>query len=191
MSKGKFYWYVPEWGDDVATFSVPAGVLNVGSDIIVRLIDTDFASPDDPRQDNFVVERIIGQYMLTAGATAAAGDRICHTRVYVADGDQTSVAARDLYLQDDADSSFLWHRVHAFADLWRGDQWGDWQNGSAGNPITSFSNGRSGAFDIKVGRRVEEGQALLWHTQVDVTGNPPADDTFGVLLWVRVLLREG
>lgn len=192
MAKGRFYWFCPAWDPQDVQGGLTPGAGNVGNDSIVNLINTDFADPGDPRQDNFVVERIIGQYKLNAVSGAEAGDRVVHSRVYVADSDMDSIAIRDLYTADDADSSFLWHKVDAFDSSWIGTAWGNWQNGSATQPAPAFQNGRLGSFDIKVGRRVEEGQSLVWHTQwKNSTGGALDDDEFFVMLWVRLLMREG
>jgi len=191
MAKSKFHWFVPEWGHEFATITPVSGLNNVGSDIVARLVDTDFQAPGDPRQDNFVVERIIGQYKLSAAATAPNFDRMIHHRVYVADSDQATVALRDLYTQDDADSSFLWTHIEGWASNFNGTNWGSWQVGSTAAPAPTFQMGRKGHFDIRVGRRIEEGQSLLWHTQLEPANEPAlVDDTWGLLLYARILLRE-
>lgn len=190
--KRNWYWYCPEWGGNAVDPNPLSGVMNVGSNIVIELVNTDFAAPGDPRQDNFVVERIVGQYLLTAIATAEGGDRFVHHRVYQADGDQTSVALRELNTQDDADTSFLWHKVDGWSQSRNGVAWGGWAHpGGLNEAQVPFEHGRSGHFDIKVGRRIEEGQSLLWHTQLDAAATPPNDNEFGLFLWVRLLMREG
>ncbi len=190
--KQRFYWFVPKWGEPLATKTPTQGETNVGNDIVVALIDTDFAAPGDPRQDNFVVERIIGQYCLSEGASGVQAHRMVHHRVYVADSDSTSIALRDLYTADDADSSFLWHKTEGFGAGWHGDAFGNWQTSDTIQPAPTQSMGRQGHIDIKVGRRVEEGQTLLWHTQLEATGvGPLVDGSWGLMLWVRLLMREG
>lgn len=186
-----FYWYVPSWdGHDAIGGATPADHENVGNDIVVELVNTDFAAPGDPRQDNFVVERIIGQYKLNNQTGADPADRIVHHRVYVADGDQSSVSLRSLYSADDADSSFLWHKVDVMTGAQHARAWGNWGNGASTDPPAPFSNGRLGAFDIKVGRNIPEGRSLLWHTAVKNGGIPEPDGEWFLALWVRVLLRE-
>ncbi len=191
MSRGKFYWYCPAWyaGDDPASGGA-SEIDNVGNDLVIELLNTDFAAPGDPRQDNFVVERIIGQYIVRGKSNAEVGDRYMHHRVYVADGDQTSVSLRNLFTQDDADSSFLWHKVEGYDGTFIGLNWGTWANGGDADLANPFMAGRLGSFDIKVGRRVEEGTSLIWHTQLNNTGIL-ADDTWTLQMWVRCLLREG
>ncbi len=191
MSRGKFYWFCPQWDGQAVQGGAAPGIGNLGNDIAISLIDTDFADPGDPRQDNFVVERIIGQYKVNAITGAPGGDRVIHHRVYVADSDTTSIALRNLYTADDADSSFLWHKVDTFADNQIGQAWGNWRNGNDAEPQIPFQNGRLGGFDIKVGRRVEEGQTLVWHTQVHQSvAIPLEDEQFFLMLWIRLLMRE-
>ncbi len=189
MASSKLYWHVPEWNSDNFA-GLASGVGNVGGDIVIPLINTDFAAPGDPRQDNFVVERIIGQYLLTAAASAAAGSRIIHSRVYVADSDASSIALRSLNTADDADSSFLYHHVGHFDNGAIDKQFGTWQNGGV-NEVTGDigAAGRQGHFDIKVGRKVTEGETLLWHTQISSLAL--VNDTWFIQMWVRVLMREG
>ncbi len=191
MARGKFYWFCPEWDGQAVQGGAAPGIPNIGNDIAISLIDTDFADPGDPRQDNFVVERIIGQYKVNAVTPAEGGDRVIHHRVYVADSDSTSIALRNLYTADDADSSFLWHKVDVFAPAMIDSAWGNWGKQGTSEPPVPFQNGRLGGFDIKVGRRVEEGQTLVWHTQVHQSvAIPLDDDTFFVQLWIRLLMRE-
>jgi len=79
--------------------------------------------------------------------------------------------------------------VDPWAAAWVGDAWGAWQKGAGSEPGPVFSMGRRGSFDIRVGRRVEEGTSLIWHTKLGNGGD--VADTFRLHLWVRVLMREG
>ncbi len=183
------YWHVPVW-DPNNQPNGSAGVGNIGADIVVALVDAEFAAPGDPGQDNYVVERIIGQYLLTTAASGAeTGSRLVHHRVYVADSDQSSIALRNLNTQDDADSSFLWHLVEPFDGNSVGLEWGSWRKGGDTDTQVAFQNGRLGSVDIKVGRRVEEGSTLIWHTQLDTTAL--TNDTWFLQMWMRCLIREG
>ncbi len=189
--KRNYYWYCPAWSAE-GQMNPSIGISNVGNDIVVPLIDTDWAPPGDPVQDNFVVERIIGQFLLHGDATAPAQDRIVHHRVYVADSDSTSIALRNLYTQDDADTSFLWHLVDGFSADSPGNAWGNWKKGAASTLGSTFMNSRLGSFDIRVGRRVEEGQTLLWHTSLENPLISTLDDNeFSLMYWCRLLMREG
>ncbi len=192
MSRSRnLYWHVPAWYENHQSRVIVDGFGNTNFDIVAELINTDFQEPGDPRQDNFVVERVIGQYLLAAGTSAEGGDRIIHHRVYVAEGDQDAVNLRDLYTQDDADTSFLWHKVDAYSTNQIDTAWGTWANGDANSPAPAFMDGRLGSFDIKVGRRVEEGTSLIWHTQLKHEGANLTDNTWVLSLWCRVLMREG
>ncbi len=191
MSRAKrFYWHVPEWCANDSLPTAASGVPNVGNDIVIELVNTDFAAPGDPRQDNFVVERVVGQWMLRADASAPGTDRFMHHRVYVADGDQNAVSLRDLFTQDDADSSFLWHHVFPWEGGHNNEPWGTWTNGTVSAPQVPFGESRLGTFDIRVGRRIEEGQSLIWHTQLFGGVALESNDWF-LHLWCRVLMREG
>ncbi len=189
MAKRKsYYWHVPVWAD-VSSPTQGNGVSNVGDDIFVELLNSDFAPPADPRQDNFVVERIIGQYMLVSSGTAESGSRIVHHRIYVVDGDQNTHQFRDIFSQDDADSSFLWHLVEGVSASSVGGVFGSWRKEGANEPQKPFERGRLGSFDVRVGRRVDEGQSLIWHTQLDNQGEL-VNGTWDLIMWVRVLMRE-
>ncbi len=186
----RFYWHVPEWSDSTEPQNLGSNpILNdAAGNLTAELINSDFADPDDPRQDNFVCERVVGQYLMVAASGADGGPRIIHHRVYVVDGDQNVHAVRDLYSQDDANTSFLWHKVEGWDSTWIGQPWGTWATGATNTPAPTFERGRKGHFDIRVGRRVTEGQSLIWHTKID-TGGLVTDD-FHLHLWCRVLMRE-
>ncbi len=189
--KQRFYWHVPHWSNSGAPLTLGTDPLQndaVGN-IIGELINSDFAPTADPRQDNFVCERIIGQYLLVAPSGAEGGDRMVHHRVYVAQGDQTTLDVRNLFEADDANTSFLWHKTEGFDSDWVGQPWGTWAVGSTNTPAPAFLAGRKGSFDIRVGRRIEEGTSLIWHTQFDTGG--VTINTWLLHLWCRVLMREG
>lgn len=181
--KSNFFWWVPFWGETL---------LNTGQDTVGLLVDTESGNTEFPQQDNFVVERIFGQWQLVS-STGLDDNVVYHQRVYPTVADATTVALRDLDSRDDADSDFMWHAVH----MWSAQQGvgtiGSWASGGAGTGFEvqpPFSNGRYGHVDIKVARRIQEGEALVWHLQ-STNGVPPADSTVQLRLWLRVLLREG
>lgn len=183
----KYFWHVPPdaWysGNPIAL----GGNANTNQDIVATLIDTETVQSARPDIDNFVVERIVGQYMLTKDASVAANE-FWHHRVYVAPTNATAIALRSLNTDDDAESSFLWHQVDPMPTTADGDAWGDWQLAPGGNPSATPFMGRFGHVDIRVGRRLEGGEALIWHTQVVFT--PAANLTHYVKLWLRLLVRE-
>lgn len=170
--------------------SASVGNPNVGGDIIVTLVNTESvgAAGDTPVLDQFVVERIVGQYHVTSNESVGV-DRYAHHRVYVADTDEMSVALRDLTTADDAETSFLWHQVDPHPKELMGDVWGAWQHPVSGvRPAATPWMGRHGHVDIKVGRRIDQGTSLIWHTQLEAA--PAADNEHFLKLWLRMLVRE-
>ena len=186
----RFFWHVPLGGWFPGSPGAPGINNNVGGDIISVLVDTEAVQSDRPDIDDFVIERVIGQYMLT-GSEVVAVDHFVHHRVYVADSDSSSVAVRSLNTADDAETSFLWHRVEAWHENQNADVFGiPWTVAHAAFAATPTPwMGRHGHFDIKVGRRIGGGQSLIWHTEL--LAAPLGNDTFNLKLWCRVLLREG
>lgn len=181
MARGNLFWHVPHWysGAPGAGF----GIGNVGGDILAALIDEhDIAHIG---QDNFTVVRIIGQYQITS-QQVVPNERYLYHRVYVTTADSLTIALRTLNTADDADSSFLWNEVEQFRVAQNGGLAGSWTAASAAG-INQPAQNRNGSFDITVNRHVNEGTALVWHTQVfPATG----DDEFRLKLWVRLLVRE-
>jgi len=85
--KQSFFWHVGVgmWSDAEPGGSGFDTVVNVGKDIILVLVDTVEATGDEPavpENDNFVVERIIGQWNLRS-TEPIARDYYIHERVYV------------------------------------------------------------------------------------------------------------
>ncbi len=181
MAKGNLFWHVPEWFGGGPASSL--GVDNVDQDIFVQLVDTEDVAALG--QDNFIVERIIGQYLIVSDAVAPA-DRFLHHRIYVTMADLTTVNLRTLNTADDADTSFMYHKVELFTVQMAGTPRGTWSSDTAGFSARE-SNARLGMFDIRVGRRVREGESLIWHTMIVPT---PTSDEWHLQMWVRVLLKE-
>ncbi len=191
MSKsGRFFWHTSTLVWHSLGPSASVGNPNVLGDILVTLVNTESvgAAGDTPVNDQFVVERIVGQYQMVSNESVGV-DRFCHHRVYVSDSDETAVGLRDLTTADDAETSFLWHQVDAHSQSLKQDVWGNWQSRSKGNDCTGTPwMGRFGHVDIKVGRRIEGGQSLIWHAQLEPA--PPANNEHFLKLWLRMLLRE-
>ncbi len=184
----KMFWHVPSacWYNSSPV--ALGGIANVGADIVTTLVNTESGEGDVPVNDNFVIERIVGQYMLT-GDEVVPTNHFLHSRVYVSDSDSTAIALRSLNTADDAETSFLWHQVDPWHSSWNGDAIGAWQSdGVAGSPFATPWKGRLGHVDIKVGRRIEAGSSLIWHTQIQAS--PGANDVFYLKLWLRMLCRE-
>ncbi len=188
--KGKsYFWHVPPATWYAGSPLALGGNSNTGQDIVATLVDTETAQTARPDIDNFVVERIVGQYMLTKDAPSGEiADEFWHHRVYVAPTNATAIALRSLNTADEAESSFLWHQVDPMPVEYDGDIWGNWQQGSAPRPGATPLMGRFGHVDIRVGRRLEGGEALIWHTQIVPT--PASNFFYYVKLWLRLLVRE-
>ncbi len=189
------FWHVPVWsgGQDNEPASGLNGTGNEGPDIVNVLVDTNQSLFSlQPERDEFVVKRIIGQYRVSGTETAGAKNRFMAHRVYPVTSDASSVALRDLYSRDDADSDFLWHQVDPWAAQYDADAWGQWQNAEqSGVPAGRQYMGRFGHFDIGVNRRISEGESLIWHTQFSKQGGgTPADDVYFLQLWIRLLVSE-
>ncbi len=181
MAKGHLFWHVPEWFSGPP--SVSTGISNVGADIVVDLVNAE--QPDGGlAPDNFVVERVIGQYQLVSDATGV--DRFVHHRLYVTMGDAATLFLRKLDTADDADTSFMYSRVEFFSAGMHQIASGNWASPDIGR-INMPATERNGTFDVRVGRKVMEGTSLIWHTEVD---GGPASDTYHLKMWVRILMRE-
>jgi len=85
----------------------------------------------------------------------------------------------------------LYIQVTPWGFEWNNDDWGNW---SAPGLVTdrpgAFRNGGPTFRDIKVGRRIAEGEALIYHIQIQ-GAIVPDDTTFHMNSWLRVLIREG
>ncbi len=182
-------WHVPVWhGTQPAA---GGGKNNVGRDIIVPLVDTNppgVANPI-PELENWLVKRVIGQFMLQ-GTQAVSEHGFLHHRIYPVSSDNLGITIRDLGNADDAESDFLWHMVEPWSTVYNADVWGNWQAQNSGNPTATWQAGRYGHFDVGVNRRITEGNTLIWHTQINTT-NAPVDDEFDLFMWCRVLVQEG
>ncbi len=189
MAKSKLFWHVP--GPSCWFTGAPValgGNSNVLGDIVVTLISAEGGEGNRPELDNFVVERIVGQYQVSGDETAAA-NHFLHHRVYVADADAAAIALRNLTQADDAETSFLWHQVDPWSNSVDGDIFGTWvTDHGVGQPSATPWMGRYGNVDIKVGRKISGGRDLIWHTQIIAA--PAANNTIYLKLWLRMLVRE-
>lgn len=189
MAKGDRQWHV----SDVMWHNGPPSGLhqaNVGADLFFVIVQGDVggvASTVPDASDEWVVERVVGQYAFT-GAEVAPANYFMHHRIYPTISDATSVALRDLSSADEAESDFMWHQVDPWSTVYDGDTWGNWQQQSSGNPTGDRFMGRYGHVDVRVSRRIRQGEALIWHTQF-VAAAPPQDNAFNGMFWLRALLR--
>ncbi len=121
--KHSFFWHVP--GVDSWYSSSPGGggvIINQGKDIILVLVDSEepaASEPVVPSDDEFVVERVIGQWNLE-GTQATSRNYYVHERCYVVQATQAQVAVRDIAAADEADTSFMYHQVTAWSALYNG-----------------------------------------------------------------------
>lgn len=193
---GEPFWWCPYWHDPGANMQPTDGIPNTSGDMVGILIDTNtpstFVDQVPDQEDHFMVERIVGQY-LVHGDEDPPAERLMHHRIYVANSNENSVSIRDLFSIDEAKSSFLWHKVEAWSSSFDGKVWGNWWHAVSGSGPTGLANAsmaRMGHFDIGVKRRIDAGNALIWHTQLGQSGGGlPVDDTFGLMLWIRLLVR--
>lgn len=199
----RYRWYTPFWQQRVA----PLGAdLSTTYSQVVQLLTPEGLFADTISETDIRVTRIIGQYRVSFGGVEFP-DAICryvflHHRMYVVSGDGTNVFNRDLTLANDADSDMMWNQVEMFgrSQIVSSDQaiYGTWGiNGASSvdsaQTVRPFMNGRMGHFDVKVDRRVEEGESLCWKTQLEA-GSPGAasgpDAGFMYLdLWLRCLVK--
>lgn len=171
------------------------GIGNVGNDIVLVLVDTEENlgnEPLVPEYDEFVVERVIGQWHLT-GTEAVGADRYVFERVYVVEATAATVATRNLTDWLEADTSFMYTNVTQWTSPMNGKTWGNWAQSrlDLASVSTGVQNtGMHGQMfrDIKVGRALREGEALIYHWQL--SGGAPVDDAFNVKCWFRTLIRE-
>ncbi len=186
-----FWWHVAE-GGWASGAPDNAGILNVGRDIVLVLVDSEEATGEEPRvpeQDDFVCERIIGQWKLL-GNEAPAANYFIHERVYVVDSEPGALALRDLANRREADTSFLYHQVTPWSILYDGDSWGNWNSaGVTANVPAQYRPGGPFMRDIRVGRKILEGHALIYHLQIEGVGIP-VDGNFSAQFWMRTLLRK-
>lgn len=191
MARKQFWWHVAGAGwasGDPGS----AGILNVGRDMVLVLVDSEEPTgqePVVPEQDDFVVERVIGQWMVN-GAQAVAANFFIHERVYVVESEPGALALRDLANRREADTSFLYHQVTSWDAGWNADAWGNWNSsGLVSDRPSVFATVGSNFRDIRVGRKVLEGHALVYHLQIEGVAIP-TDGDFNAKFWMRTLLRK-
>jgi len=182
----RLFWHVPAWFNGLPSATGGADfVWDATGQIVIPLLETETAS-QSIAPDNYWVERIVGQYHMTLRDTIGEiTPAFIHHRVYVMPADEVGVDTRDLLEKDDADTSFLMHKVEYGDDNLNGVVKGNWQEleSLTLQPLIS----RNGGFDIRVGRKVEAGEALIWHSQQAISAFVTSG---GINMWCRVLLRQ-
>lgn len=191
-TRKQYWWHVAGGGGWYQLSPGGFGITNVGRDIVLVLVDSEEPTGDEPvvpENDNFVIERVIGQWQLT-GNEAVGLNYFIHERVYVTEVGPGSVSLRDLSSAREADTSFLYHNITSWDASYNGDTWGNWNSsGLVTDQPAQYRTGGPYFRDIKVGRRVNEGEALIYHLQIEGAGIP-VDATFGGQFWMRTLLRK-
>jgi len=188
--KPRYFWHVPDGCWYGGSLGGP-GIGNVANDIIVPLVDTEElagAEPTVPNRDEFVVERIVGQWLLW-GEEPVAYSWLVHERYYVTQGTAATLAIRDLAALGESDTSFLFHRVNPHSGAANGNVWGSWTGFLGGDVLAGPPP--LGFRDIRVGRRISEGEALIMHLQLAGNVHIPEDESYQLYLWLRMLIREG
>lgn len=185
------FWHVPVW-DENRPPTNQLGVPSVGKNAFVELVQTDTAS-SNLAPDNYWVERIVGQVLYQRIAVEPdSGSWFVHSRVYVTPASTTGIVLRDLASADDADTSWMMHTNQLMFETTTGET-GNWQQAAgAGTPDTyTAPMPRKGSFDIRVGRKVAEGESLIWHAQIEPTILANLIDAqLNMRMWIRVLLRQ-
>lgn len=126
--------------------------------------------------DDLVVDRIIGQFYL-ANTTSGGTSQFFAARVYDTDfsGNTGAVITPNLWVLNDADQRFLWHKVMVL------DGSG---NAGAKNMFSSASHPEWSHVDIRVNRRLGDLRGLYWKFDaLTVTAS------FDYGLWLRAWVR--
>lgn len=185
------FWHVPSWTEQTPSASGQWS-FDTSGNMVIPLLETETAS-ESIAPDNYWVERIVGQYVVKANKdTGAFLPFYMHSRVYVMPADQLGVDTRDLGQKDDADTSFMMHKVELIDDSINGAYAGNWGQGALDTMTLTPPISRLGGFDIRVGRKVEAGTALIWHSFMQGAEWPDGIGQFsvGIDMWVRVLLKQ-
>lgn len=186
------FWHVPVWFEGKTPANAVGSVQSVGANLFVELLETDTAS-SNLAPDNYWVERIVGQVLFQRNtAESDSGNWYLQHRVYVTPASNTGIVLRDLSLADDADTSWMFNKTELMLEGVGGTTQGDWSP-TVSNPSPTFNAAmsRNGGIDIRVGRKVSEGESLIWHSQIiaEVSGNL-VNSQLVMKAWIRVLLRQ-
>lgn len=183
-------WHVSDnmWYNQIPGFGGLNG--NLGNDIVVPLVSSDLelgaGNSAYPEAESFVVERVIGQFLMVSN-TETAVNAFLHHRIYPVEQEFNTFAIRDLSQPENAETDFLWHRVEMWWPQQVNNLFGTWY---AIGSTTPFQDCRMGHFDVKVNRRLRQGECLIFHTQVVGGVAPPVDNTYFIHMWARALVRS-
>lgn len=193
--KPNFFWHVSDQAWTQADAGGP-GIPNVLRDIVLILVESMEPLADEPvvpSNDEFVVERVIGQWKMNGLETAGATTRMFMERCYVTTGNAESVALRNLWTDDEADTSFLFTKTNVWVASHDGDALGNWTGQGLNNHVNDLHASPVGLFyrDIRVGRRIKEGEMLVYHWQFNDSVTIPSSGSYWVQPWIRTLVRQG
>jgi len=166
MARRNMDWLVGWWTEQ-AEPSLPSAT---GQVILPLVSDADLAS----YEDDVIVERVIGQYLL---ANPGTGDSYhIHARLTVRPESDVGVWSASIENFTMADEKFLWHKIHVLSPQTR-------NMGPDVHPEWSH-------LDVRVNRKVEELERLcLIFEPTTLFGATPGTDPFNYAAWIRVLVK--
>lgn len=176
---GRGFWTAPQWSND-SLVSGPGVTSDANGYVLLGLADA-----DEYHDRPVVVQRIIGQYNIITNASTAL-NALIHSRIFTADTDIAAgtVATPDLFSTLDAEQAFLWHEITFCPPTLGASTWEPMGTGTAARHMHQ----RAGAFDIRVARKIEEIQSLIWASQIGIAVPAPGD--FALQIWCRLYMRE-
>lgn len=203
----RYRWYTPYWGF-AGGFSLPGvNALSVG------LLSPEASITDPLEEKAYRVTRIVGQYQVRWNGVSieaqGPNDAVYLThRIYPVSSDGTNIFTRDLQNIIDADTDWMWNHISALSlneySASTTGALGSWgtlgpNSTSTVQSINPFQYGRNGHIDVKVDRRIDEGEELVWKLQLNnyrLNGASiwqeqaftSGDFTLG--LWIRMLVKE-
>lgn len=186
----------------------------------MELINPDPNLNDDLIEASVRVTRIVGQFAWEFENVDQVniGQMFIHHRVYPVSGDGVNYFQRFLFELPDADTDFMWHHIEGVQPYIGNAPLSIQQQSTSMTaiatpmpgvasrdivwpPTSDPVHGRRGHVDIKVDRRIDEGEGLLWKSEFsDTTGGgagatlPWVNTTAGVwnarlYLWLRLLIK--
>lgn len=172
----KLDWVMGHWSEvdpvtgDVDSFTIPCD----GTLVTLQLIaDADLAD----HSDDMIVERVVGQYLLSYNGTAPAVG-FCAMRMSVRPEDPgaaiLSTWQAPITSAVMADEKFMWHKQHVI--------------GAGTRNLAPDIHPEWSTLDVRVNRRLEELDRLCLMFQATTGGGFDAT-VFSAQAWLRVLVR--
>lgn len=186
MGRGHRYvtdWYVPPqmWGNGATTVLNGGVGCDANGNVIIPIVDATLV-----QLEPLVVERMLFQYNIWVQDTGLAS-ALAFSRIYLSETDISAGAydLANLNEDDEAERAFMWQGIDIISNAGTSTWW----QGAAvlGGQLDSAP--RIHQYDVRVKRKVEGTQSLIWHTQLPfgVVGA----NAFKVQVWMRALVREG